>query len=104
MHRKKVDKNQTEIVEALRRHGAKVFVSSFVGHGFPDVIAMINGEFWLIEIKSSRKSSLTRAQQNVHSLFRGGKIIVGYDKDDVLSKTGLVPLITDELLEKAYTD
>lgn len=41
--KKRVDRNQPEIVEALRKAGASVGHTHGVGQGFPDVVVGVNG-------------------------------------------------------------
>lgn len=106
MHNKrarKIDSNQPEIVKALRRHGAKVMVTSHFGDGFPDIVVLTQGEFHLIEIKSSPKAKLTKAEVKVHNLFSEGLIYPVCSVEEALHRTGLLILSTDELLELAYT-
>lgn len=52
---KRVDANQKTIVTALRGLGMKVYVTSMVGHGFPDLCASYAGKTHLIEIKDGSK-------------------------------------------------
>ena len=52
---KKVDKNQVEIVAALRKMGASVQHLHAVGKGCPDILAGIKNQNILIEIKDGKK-------------------------------------------------
>jgi len=47
----KVDRNQPEIVQALRLVGATVQVLHTVGGGCPDILIGYRGQNWLAEIK-----------------------------------------------------
>lgn len=54
----KVDRNQKEIVDALRNcDGVSVAIASAMGKGFPDLIVGYNGINYLIEIKDGMKPS-----------------------------------------------
>src|SRR5271166_5520248 len=58
----RVDQNQAEIIEALRRVGCTVQLLTRVGAGCPDVLVargghmlhgeMVGGQLWLMEIKT----------------------------------------------------
>jgi hypothetical protein len=48
----RTDKNQTEIVQALREAGVKVAITSDLGNGFPDALCKFRGVLYLLEIKS----------------------------------------------------
>lgn len=52
----RVDANQREIVEALRKAGAFVQVTSSVGKGFPDLVVGFRGKWLLLECKDGKKS------------------------------------------------
>lgn len=47
----KIDRNQPEIVKALRAVGAKVMPMHFVGSGFPDLLVNYRGRLVLLEVK-----------------------------------------------------
>ena len=65
---RRVDANQAEIVEALRAAGALVHCTHTVGDGFPDLVAAIDGEVFLLEIKSPG-GRLTKAEQRFHNVW-----------------------------------
>lgn len=71
----KVDDNQAEIVNALRRIGCSVEVVSSVGKGVPDLLVGVNGLNLLFEVKDGKKSasrqSLTPDQVIWHGDWRG---------------------------------
>ena len=50
---RRVDANQAEIVEALRKAGATVQILSGVGHGCPDLLIGYHGRNILIEVKTA---------------------------------------------------
>lgn len=55
--RARVDTNQKEIVEALRRQGATVLHLHTVGRGCPDILVGYQGENFLLELKDGSKSA-----------------------------------------------
>lgn len=71
----KVDRNQGEIVRALRSVGASVAITSAVGGGFPDLVVGYRGRNFLIEIKDGEKvpsaRRLTGAQERFVGAWRG---------------------------------
>ena len=67
---KRVDRNQAEIVPALRRAGASVHTLHAVGEGVPDLLVGVRGVNYLIEVKA-RRGRLTFAQVEWHSAWRG---------------------------------
>lgn len=69
--RAKVDDNQKVIVEALRKAGRAVAITSTVGNGFPDLVVGFGGKNFLLEIKKTSKSKLTPDQLEFISFWRG---------------------------------
>lgn len=51
----RTDRNQAEIVEALRRCGASVQSLASVGGGVPDLLVGFKGQTLLIEVKDGQK-------------------------------------------------
>ncbi len=76
----KVDKNQPDIVQAFRRLGCSVAITSGVHSGFPDLVIGFNGVTVLVEVKdgslppSQRK--LTPEQVEFHNVFTGAITVV----------------------------
>ena len=68
--RARTDRNQTEIVEALRAAGASVYSLAAVGDGIPDLLCGFRGKTALIEVKDSQqppsKRQLTPDQLEWH--------------------------------------
>ena len=61
MRRKaKTDRNQAEIVAALRKAGATVQPLHAVGQGCPDLLVGYRGVNWLIEVKDFAASATDR--------------------------------------------
>lgn len=55
MRAAKVDRNQPEIVSALRKVGVSVQHLHSVGAGCPDLLCAINGYTFLVEVKDGAK-------------------------------------------------
>jgi Holliday junction resolvase len=75
MRAARTDANQREIVKALRKIGASVYVTSAVGAGFPDLVVGYCGRNWLIECKDGEKRpserKLTPDQIEFKATWRG---------------------------------
>lgn len=67
----RADKNQSEIVKALRKIGASVHITNQVGNGFPDVVVGIFGKNYLFEIKNEKSGKLNKQQQEFHQRWNG---------------------------------
>jgi hypothetical protein len=71
----KADRNQPEIVSALRKIGAKVIPTHTVGQGMPDLVVAYGGRTFLLEIKDGTKPpsarKLTPAQEEFHAAWTG---------------------------------
>lgn len=67
MRHKKIDLNQTKIVEALRKAGASVFSLAAMGKGCPDLLVGYRNRNFLFEVKnpdaSASDQQLTEAEQ-----------------------------------------
>lgn len=79
---RRVDANQSEVVEALRACGWYVCVTSAFGGGFFDAIAVKPGRVTFLEIKDGSKPPsarrLTEAEQAMHADFRaaGADVVI----------------------------
>ena len=88
----KVDRNQSEIVDALRKAGATVTPLHAVGKGCPDLLVGWRGDNFLMEVKdgdlppSARK--LTPDQQTYHALW-GGQIVIVTSVEEALNALGV---------------
>jgi len=69
MRTARVDKNQAAIVDALRKAGASVFVTSKVGSGFPDLVVGYGGATYLLEIKNPNVPKSDRQLTKEQSVF-----------------------------------
>jgi Holliday junction resolvase len=70
----RIDTNQKEIVEALRKAGATVVSLAAMKHGCPDLLVGYAGETILIEVKRDAKSKFTPDQLEFLGKWRGGAI------------------------------
>lgn len=59
-YNKRTDKNQAEIVDALRKAGVQVIITNF-GQDFPDLLCGHQGQWMLVEVKQP-DGSLDRGQ------------------------------------------
>ncbi len=71
----KVDKNQGEIVAALRAVGATVSSLHQIGDGIPDLLVGFRCVNYLLEVKTSA-GTLTKDQVKWHDKWRGQKAVV----------------------------
>lgn len=76
----RVDSNQKEIVEYLRKKGATVQPLHTVGRGCPDLLVGYNGKNYLCEVKDGDKPpsqrKLTPDEDAWHFMWRGKVEIV----------------------------
>ena len=76
----RIDRNQTEIVEALRKLGASVQPLHSAGDGIPDLLVGYQGRNFLIEVKDGTKKpsarKLTPCQVEWHHEWLGQAAIV----------------------------
>ena len=71
---KKVDKNQKDVVKALRDYGADVFLLHTVGGGIPDLLCAYNDQTILIEVKDGEDKKLTPQQITLFANWQGGPL------------------------------
>jgi len=71
---KRTDKNQQEIINAMRKMGAIVMDLSKVGKGCPDLLVGINNKTALVEVKSSAKANYTPHQEKWLQAWKGGTV------------------------------
>jgi len=76
----KVDDNQREIVQALKKAGASVQYLHNVGMGCPDILVGYRNVNYLMELKDGYKSPsrrrLTPFQQEWHAAWTGQSAVV----------------------------
>lgn len=75
----KIDANQNEIVDGLRKLGCSVEILAAVGKGVPDLLVGRNNINYLIEVKDGGKPpsarKLTDDQVEWHEAWRGQKTV-----------------------------
>ena len=80
MRAAKIDANQNEIVDALRKAGCSVQILSSVGKGCPDILVGRGGRNYLLEIKDGNKQKsaqkLTPDQVEWHDKWNGSVFVV----------------------------
>lgn len=90
----RVDGNQAEIVDALRRVGATVQSLAAIGKGCPDLLVGYNGTTYLMEVKDPTKPKsdiqLTPDQREWHSKWCGSSIAVVYGVEGAFKILGLM--------------
>ena len=71
---KKVDKNQKDVVKALRDYGAQVILLHTVGSGIPDLMVCYADQTILIEVKDGPDKKLTPQQITLFANWKGGPL------------------------------
>jgi hypothetical protein len=71
---KKVDKNQTSVVKALRDNGADVHLLHMVGAGIPDLLVAYEGQTILMEVKDGPDKKFTPDQIKFIAGWKGGHL------------------------------
>ena len=76
----RVDRNQEEIVKALRAVGASVQSLAAIGNGCPDLLVGYQKKNILMEVKDGKKPpsqrTLTPDQEKWHDAWSGAKVYV----------------------------
>ena len=89
---KRVDANQKNVVQQLRKLGCSVAITSSLGKGFPDFVIGVRGKNYLIELKDGAKTpsqrKLTPDESHFHALWRG-QIDVCNDIGEIIKLIGL---------------
>ena len=92
----RIDANQTEIVQMLRKIGASVQSLAMVGQGVPDLLVGFRGENFLFEIKDGDKPpsrrNLTSDEETWHMRWVGQVHTVN-NIDEALQYLGLLDLM-----------
>lgn len=88
----KVDANQGQIVNAIRRVGATVTITSSLGQGFPDLVVGYKKTNYLFEIKDGSqppsRQKLTPDEEEWHAAWRGSVHIIA-SVDDAFAVLGI---------------
>lgn len=94
MRSAKVDRNQPEVVAALRKAGASVQVLSPVGQGCPDLLVGYGGHNFLYEVKDGAlppsRTKLTPDQVEWHQGWKG-QVLVVYSVEMALKALEVLP-------------
>lgn len=81
MIKARVDKNQSEIVQALRQIGCTVILLHTVGSGVPDLLVGFRGVTYLIEVKQAKgKTNLLQEQWYLHWNGRPPNVVRSIDE------------------------
>jgi len=84
----KVDANQSEIVQALRRLGCTVLLLHQVGNNCPDILIGVSGVNVLAEIKDGKnvpsKKKLSPGQVEFRDGWKGRKPIALFSVEDAI--------------------
>jgi hypothetical protein len=94
---KRVDDNQSSIVNTLRRVGASVLSLADIGKGVPDLLVAHQGLLYLAEVKDGSKSpsrrKLTDDETKFHATW-GSHIYILESDADALRMIGAIPIST----------
>lgn len=86
---KRTDGNQKSMVQALRKCGFTVAITSSLGEGFPDLVVGKKGRTRLVEVKDPAKPpsarKLTEDEQAFHDRWPD-KVIIALTVEDVLNQ------------------
>lgn len=85
----RIDANQPEVVDTLRKAGWSVEILSFVGGGFPDLLVGTAGWACLVEVKDGSKPPSARkltADEQKFAESWTGPLIVAYSGEDACKK------------------
>jgi Holliday junction resolvase len=80
----KVDKNQADMIQALRDEGCSVFSLAGMGKGCPDLLVGIASKTYLVEVKDgarygksrSIESMLTKDQKTFIAKWTGSPVVI----------------------------
>lgn len=91
----RVDGNQSEIVDGLRRIGAEVQHLHTIGKGCPDLLVAFRGQWYAVEVKDGEKPAaaqkLTPDEVAWHEKFsRHAPVYVWTSLDDAMKQLGIV--------------
>ena len=93
---KRTDKNQQEIMDALRKYGAVVVDLSKCGAGVPDLlVGYKNKHTIMMEVKSSPKALHTKPQLAFLVKWTGGPLVRVNDVESALRVLKMIDLDDD---------
>jgi len=86
----RIDTNQKEIVEALRKAGATVVSLASMKHGCPDLLVGYARETILVEVKRDAKAKYTPDQLEFLGKWRGGAVCRIDSIDGAMRMLGII--------------
>ncbi len=93
MRARRVDRNQGDLIRALRKLGVSIQPLHTIGQGCPDVLAGFRGTTVLLEIKDGEKApsrrKTTKDQDEWISKWRGAPVHIVRTLDEALEAFGL---------------
>ena len=81
---KKVDRNQNDVVKALRDYGADVHLLHMVGAGIPDLLVAYEGHTILMEVKDGPDKKFTPDQIKFIAGWKGGHLYRVNSSEDAI--------------------
>jgi hypothetical protein len=84
----RVDKNQAEIVQALRQIGAHVLLLHQHGSGCPDLLVGYRDNLWLMEVKV-RGGKLTMDEESFYNEWRPYMVVI-HSPEEALQAIGAI--------------
>jgi len=88
------DRNQQQIVDALRAVGAFVYDAAHIGGGFPDLIVGFRGMVYLMEIKNPKswygKLGMSESQKKFRDAWHDAPISLVENANDALFVIGAI--------------
>lgn len=94
--RARKDRNEAEIVSALRKLGCTVEPIRSLRGGVPDLLVGKDGKNYLVEIKVPKEGRLSESQKNWRDTWKGGKPFVLRTTDDVVIWVGMIGALYHE--------
>lgn len=89
----RTDRNQQDVIDALRRVGASVCDTSRLGEGFPDLVVGFRADNFMLEVKDGTKPpsarKLTLAEEEFINNWRGTVYVVN-NVDEALQAIGAI--------------
>jgi Holliday junction resolvase len=87
----KVDRNQREIVKALRRSGCEVLSLAAIGVGCPDLLCFRAGQLFMLEVKDGHKfASQQKLTKHQISFHRRWPVVVVNSIESALRAVGVL--------------
>lgn len=102
MIRKRQDKNQTAIKNALKKIGCKVYVLSNVGEGVPDLLVGYRFVTFLIEVKNKqnwygKKEAHYQTQKTFRETWNGGIVLTATSPEQIIDELQKQFIMIDDI-------